>query len=67
MLEEYGEDYDKQSPAKDPPGPVLGSFRVLRGGSWGNNSRGTRSADRGGNVAGSRDDFFGFRLIRELD
>jgi formylglycine-generating enzyme required for sulfatase activity len=28
----YGEDYYKQSPRNDPPGPTTGSSRVLRGG-----------------------------------
>jgi formylglycine-generating enzyme required for sulfatase activity len=65
----YGEDYYKQSPEKDPTGPARGSFRVLRGGSWDNDSRGTRSADRGRLVADFRYLYFyvGFRLVRELD
>jgi sulfatase modifying factor 1 len=64
----FGEDYYKQSPAKDPPGPTSGSSRVLRGGSWGNVTRFARSASR---PAGLDADFrnwnFGFRLVRELD
>jgi formylglycine-generating enzyme required for sulfatase activity len=30
----YGEDYYKESPVYNPPGPDTGRFRVLRGGSW---------------------------------
>ena len=30
----YGEDYYSKSPAKNPLGPSIGSYRVLRGGSW---------------------------------
>jgi formylglycine-generating enzyme required for sulfatase activity len=30
----YAEDYYGRSPARDPQGPLRGSFRVLRGGDW---------------------------------
>jgi formylglycine-generating enzyme required for sulfatase activity len=63
----YGEDYYKSSPEKDPQGPASGSFRVLRGGSWYDYSRNTRSARRNGFVADSRSLLNGFRLVRELD
>jgi formylglycine-generating enzyme required for sulfatase activity len=63
----YGEDYYKQSPAQDPPGPASGSFRVLRGGSWNNNTRNTPSAGRNRNDADNRNNNNGFRLVRELD
>jgi sulfatase modifying factor 1 len=63
----YEVDYYKQSPAKDPMCPASGSFRVLRGGSWGGNTRFTRSADRYGYDADNRNDYRGFRLVRELD
>jgi formylglycine-generating enzyme required for sulfatase activity len=63
----YGEDYYKQSPEKDPPGPASGSFRVFRGGSWNYFTRFTRSAARFCNGAGRRYDYGGFRLVRELD
>jgi sulfatase modifying factor 1 len=63
----YGEDYYKQSSEKDPTGPTSGSSRVLRGGSWNYDARGSRSARRGGNVAGSRSGSGGFRVVRELD
>jgi formylglycine-generating enzyme required for sulfatase activity len=62
-----GEDYYKQSPAKDPTGPTSGSFRVLRGGSWLNLTRYTRSAYRNRRGADVRNQDGGFRLLRELD
>ena len=30
----YAEDFYRTSPARDPQGPLRGTFRVLRGGSW---------------------------------
>jgi formylglycine-generating enzyme required for sulfatase activity len=63
----YEEDYYKQSPEKDPTGPTPGSFRVLRGGSWDDHARFTRSAFRDRSDADRRDGNVGFRLVRELD
>ena len=66
----YGEDYYKQSPAKDSTGPTQGSLRVFRGGSWDFRTGYTRSAKRGSNVADNRGDDvgrLGFRLVRELE
>jgi formylglycine-generating enzyme required for sulfatase activity len=62
-----GDDYYKQSPAKDPTGPASGSSRVLRGGSWDFISRYARSAVRGWRDADLRRYDDGFRLVRELD
>ncbi|MGY8732723.1 MAG: SUMF1/EgtB/PvdO family nonheme iron enzyme [Pirellulales bacterium] len=44
-----------------------GSSRVLRGGSWGDYARDTRSANRYRVDADYRNYYFGFRLVRELD
>ncbi|MCS5583799.1 MAG: formylglycine-generating enzyme family protein [Pseudomonadales bacterium] len=64
----YGEDYYKQSPEKDPPGPASGSFRVVRGGSWWRGDTPlTRSASRDKSTAGDSNFSSGFRLVRELD
>jgi sulfatase modifying factor 1 len=65
-LDYYYGDY-KDSPEKDPQGPGSGSSRVLRGGSWDDYSRGTRSAYRSWGDADDRRYNSGFRLVRELD
>ena len=52
----YGKDYYQNSPAKNPPGPGTGLYRVLRGGSWNNNSRYLRVADRNYNGPNNRGD-----------
>ena len=43
------------------------SKRVLRGGSWNNNPRNLRSANRNRNTTGNRNDNNGFRVARTLD
>jgi len=48
----------------DPLGAATGSYRVFRGGSWGDFARGARAADRGYGVPGDRHDDLGFRLSR---
>ena len=49
----YEEDYYKKSPAKNPTGPDSGKYRVLRGGSWGDDGGELyRSANRIGNGGG---------------
>jgi formylglycine-generating enzyme required for sulfatase activity len=47
-------------------GAGSGSYRVLRGGSWGLNARYCRSAFRGYISPGPRDNFIGFRLARTI-
>ena len=59
--------YYKRSAEKDPTGPVAGSWRVLRGGSWCYNSHVTRSAYRRRGEPHYRNIINGFRLVRELD
>ena len=56
----YG-DYPS-TPQTDPHGAVTGDRRVLRGGSWFNDGRLVRSADRYCYVPGERNDDVGFRL-----
>ena len=46
----------------DPIGPSSGSFRVLRGGSWGGGARGCRVACRYYNSPDYRESHLGFRL-----
>jgi formylglycine-generating enzyme required for sulfatase activity len=67
----YEEDYYKQLPAQDPKGPTSGSLRVLRGGSWYDGTRNSRSANRYSYSGGTGNRYnyktFGFRVVRELD
>ena len=60
----YGEDYYSNSPAKNPPGPSTGSYRVLRGGSWASTVDNLRVAYRRnhGSPAG-RYANYGFRCV----
>jgi formylglycine-generating enzyme required for sulfatase activity len=60
----YDSDYYAQSPGADPRGPSSGSFRVLRGGGWGDDARYCRSAFRGSFSPDSRFVFLGLRLVR---
>ena len=50
----------------DPVGAASGSDRVERGGSWGNDARGCRSASRDADGPSGRDIYNGFRLSRSL-
>jgi len=45
---------------------VAGAARVLRGGSWNNNGRNVRSANRNHNEPGKRNNNVGFRLALAL-
>jgi formylglycine-generating enzyme required for sulfatase activity len=58
----YGEDYYGKSPAKDPPGPLKGSHRVLRGGSHDSYGESCRSASRVALKPAYRDGGIGFRV-----
>lgn len=59
----YGEKYYGSSLATDPLGPSTYSYRVLRGGSWGNGPGYLRSASRNGNSPGHAAADLGFRLV----
>ena len=43
----YAEDFYQASPARDPQGPLRGSFRVLRGGEWNEKSPNLQASYRG--------------------
>ena len=51
-----------RGPQRDPEGPPMGSYRVLRGGSWFFDAGDARSARRDANVPGYRLGDIGFRL-----
>jgi sulfatase modifying factor 1 len=60
----YDAEYYGKSPAQDPPGPVSGQARLLRGGSWGRFPNGCRSAFRFGEDPTGRGSDRGFRVAR---
>lgn len=59
----YDDNYYSNSPHDNPTGPISGSARILRGGSWWWFSSSLRSARRGGHDAGSRIVDQGFRVV----
>jgi formylglycine-generating enzyme required for sulfatase activity len=59
---DWCDDYYSNSPQTNPEGPSRGSFRVLRGSSWGYNEQGCRVAFRGNNYPGLRSINYGLRL-----
>ena len=62
----YDKDYYSQSPSQDPRGPSSGTYRVLRGGSWGNSARVVRVSNRDRGGPGDRDNDGGFRCAGEV-
>lgn len=60
----YGEDYYKESPKKEPPGPLKGTTRVFRGGCWFNNARLCRGASRFWFPQRYRQNTMSFRLVK---
>ncbi len=63
----HGSGYYSNSPVANPPGEEESAVgRVLRGGSWRDESGRVRSANRGWNYPYRRDDDNGFRCARSL-
>jgi len=60
---DWYEDYSSGS-LTDPNGAVTGSYRVIRGGSWGSDGKNLRSAYREYNNPFSQGSSIGFRLVR---
>jgi formylglycine-generating enzyme required for sulfatase activity len=56
--------YDSNVQSIDRTGPVQGSLRVIRGGSWGNGARFVRAAYRNRDSPSARWAYLGFRLAR---
>jgi formylglycine-generating enzyme required for sulfatase activity len=50
----------------DPTGPSSGTYRVLRGASWHDNAKSTRSANRHWSLPDERNGCHGFRVVRAL-
>jgi formylglycine-generating enzyme required for sulfatase activity len=61
----YADDYYRDSPAADPPGPAVGKERVMRGGSWYRGAFDCRSANRYSGVQACPDYASGFRVMWE--
>ena len=60
----YDHKYYARSPGADPPGALQGACRVRRGGGWGSDPQGARSAFRYGGTPEYRDNGVGFRVAR---
>ena len=58
----YSDVYYSSSPSTNPTGPTSGSFRVLRGGGWGNDARHCRVSNRDSNSLSRRNSSIGLRL-----
>lgn len=61
----YNGSYYKNSPSKSPKGPSIGSYRVVRGGSWDNFADCCRFAYRGRSGPGVRGGVRGFRCAAD--
>jgi len=62
----YDGSYYSISPSSNPTGPATGTYRMLRGGSWGNNPYVCRVAARDYNTPDFSSDPIGFRCVRGL-
>ena len=60
----YDAGYYGISPQSNPPGPVTGQYKVLRGGSWHSDVYSIRSADRHYIAPDTRDIVIGFRCAQ---
>jgi formylglycine-generating enzyme required for sulfatase activity len=68
----YAPDYYRNSPAKDPAGPISGTKRVIRGGSWASSPEKCTSAFRLSDAPSLPDvclgyDVYGFRCVKRAD
>ena len=59
----YGSSYYSSSPQTNPTGPSSGSYRVIRGGGWGDTASGCRVANRYCNAPSGRYGGVGFRVV----
>ena len=59
----YTKGYPSTMQTDPKGGPASGSYRVLRGGSWGSSAEYCRSAFRDGNTPGDRFSSYGFRVV----
>ncbi len=59
----YDGDYYRVSPSNNPQGMLIGSRRVLRGGSWGNQAKLCRTTVRDNGIPNLQIYFTGFRVV----
>ena len=60
----YGSTYYSVRPSTSPLGPVSGTDRVVRGGSWGNDASTVRSSARSFTTPSNAFNHIGFRVVR---
>lgn len=60
----FGSDYYPIMPERNPPGPTMGRYKAVRGGSWKSTPRMLRTATRGGAFPQQREATIGFRCAR---
>ena len=65
-LDWYNEHYYSRSTFSNPKGPLIGEFRVIRGGSWINSESTGRVTNRHKYRPLDRDNLTGFRIVREV-
>ena len=63
----YSDTYYSSSPTNNPTGPASGSYRVLRGGGWNHVARSCRAPYRRYDSPQYRYNFFGFRVVLDLN
>ncbi len=61
VMDWYGDNYYQDSSFRNPPGPAMGTYKVLRGSSWYYSDKIVRSADRDGSSPTNELDVIGFR------
>jgi formylglycine-generating enzyme required for sulfatase activity len=66
VVDWFGENYYRNSPARNPQGPASGEQAVLRGGGWNGRALGVRAPGRNGVAPAIRNDRFGFRCAKTL-
>jgi formylglycine-generating enzyme required for sulfatase activity len=57
----------ENGPVSDPSGPVSGSMRVLRGGSWLSTGESARNANRRSDTPDKERNYYGFRIARTAE
>ena len=60
----YAPDYYQNAPIKNPPGPVTGILKVIKGGSWHSFKSDLRPASRGKGGFALKTDGIGFRCAK---